>query len=425
VTSAATAALASEVSLEARLEQIAAAGYPTKRDEAWRYAPHAVLDRLSFGLPGTSEDEIFFEIDAQIPALNGPRIVLVNGVFHEAYSDTTALPLGLDLSMPDCATASGAASAAGSAANSLANQVDSGVQLFADAYLALNAAFSGDGVVVHVGPGVHLDTPIHIVMISTLTDTHNTSCSKLAIQVDAGSSATVVETKLGIGSELVGANTRTTISLADSATLDHVVVQDVPSAQVHLSRTEVAQSAKSQLRARLFNLGATYGRLAYEVHLAGEGARVDLSGLYFGSGDQTLDQQISVVHAAKNCTSRQAFRGVLDDESTGVFNGAIEVCPGADGTDAMQSNDNLLLSNRAAANTQPRLEILADDVACKHGATVGQLDAEAMYYLRTRGIAPDEARRLLINGFADQAVQEVGIEVLRTWIAQRLGHGNE
>jgi len=146
--------------------------------------------------------------------------------------------------------------------------------------------------------------------------------------------------------------------------------------------------------------------------------------LYFGSGDQTLDQQINVIHAAENCTSRQAFRGVLDDESTGVFNGAIEVRPGADGTDAAQSNDNLLLSNRAEANTQPRLEILADDVACKHGATVGQLDDEAMYYLRTRGIAVDEARRILINGFADQAVHDVGIEVLRTWIAQRLGHGD-
>jgi Fe-S cluster assembly protein SufD len=116
---------------------------------------------------------------------------------------------------------------------------------------------------------------------------------------------------------------------------------------------------------------------------------------------------------------------VLDDASTGVFNGGIDVRPGADGTDAEQANDNLLLSNRAEANTQPRLEILADEVACKHGATVGQLDDTALYYLRTRGIASDDARRLLINGFADQVVDDVSIEVLRDWITRRLGHDHD
>ena len=135
-----------------------------------------------------------------------------------------------------------------------------------------------------------------------------------------------------------------------------------------------------------------------------------------------LDQQVTVTHVAEDCTSRQTYRGVLDDESTGVFNGGIDVRPGADGTDAEQSNDNLLLSNRAEINTQPRLEILADEVACKHGATVGQLDETAMYYMRSRGIPADEARRLLINGFADQAVDDVGIETVRAWITHRLGH---
>jgi len=422
VTTAATAALASELSPEAQLERIAAIGYPTKRDEAWRYAPHATLHQLSFGPSGAVDTDVLSEIDDQIPALDGPRIVVVNGVVDEARSDVTALPEGVDLSTPGHRV--------GGVADRLAVHPDSAVELaadafVADAFVALNVAFGGDGVGIHVAPGRHLDAPIHIVMVSTSAGTHNTSCSKLAIQIDAGSSVTIVETKLGAGTEFSGGNTRTTISMGDNATLDHIVVQDVPSNQVHLSRTEVTQGAGSELRARLFNLGATYSRLQYDVHLAGEGARADLSGLYFGRGDQTLDQQINVIHAAENCTSRQAFRGVLDDESTGVFNGAIEVRPGANGTDAEQSNDNLLLSNRAEANTQPRLEILADDVACKHGATVGQLDDEAMYYLRTRGIAADEARRLLINGFADQAVHDVGIEALRTWIAQRLGHDDE
>ena len=417
MTGAATAARPSEVSTEALLDQVAAIGYPTKRDEAWRYAPHAVLGRLSFGPPGAFDGGLLAEIDGRIPALDGPRIVVVNGVVDEARSDVTALADGLHISL--------SASRGNAAADDVAVHPDSGLDGVADAFVALNLAFGGDDVRVHVGAGRHLVAPIHVVNVSTVAGAPNASCSRLTIQIDAAGSATVVETKLGAGSEFGGANTRTTISLGDNATLDHIVVQDVPQTQVHLSRADVTQAAGSELRARLFNLGATYGRLAYDVQLAGCGARADLSGLYFGRGDQTLDQQIVVVHGAENCTSRQAFRGVLDDESTGVFNGAIEVRPGADGTDAEQSNDNLLLSSRAEANTQPRLEILADDVACKHGATVGQLDDEAMYYLRTRGIAADDARRLLVNGFADRAVHDVGIEVLRTWITQRLGRDDE
>lgn len=418
MTGAASAVLASEVSLEAQLERIASIGYPTKRDEAWRYAPHAVLRQLSFGPPGVADTGVLAEIDEQIPALDGPRIVIVDGVFDEDRSDITGLADGLDLSSP------GQREHGVTDRTSVLPEHDPGLADVPDAFAALNVAYSGVGVGIHVAEGRQLVAPIHIVTVSTMAGTQNATCSRVAIQLDAGSSATVVETRLGVGTEFGGANTRTTIWLGDNATLDHIIVQDVPSTQVHLSRTEATQGAGSELRVGLFNLGATYGRLAYDVHLAGEGARADLSGLYFGRGDQTLDQQINVIHAAENCTSRQAFRGVLDDESTGVFNGAIEVRPGANGTDAEQSNDNLLLSNRATANTQPRLEILADDVACKHGATVGQLDDEAMYYLRTRGIATDAARRLLIDGFADQVVHDVGNEVLRTWITQRLGHGD-
>jgi len=198
------------------------------------------------------------------------------------------------------------------------------------------------------------------------------------------------------------------------------VLQDVAPTQVHLGRIEVTQGVGSVLRSHLFNLGGRYGRVDYDVRLDGEGALVELTGLYFGRGNQILDQQVTVVHTAPDCTSRQSFRGILDDESTGVFNGGIDVRPGADGTDAEQSNDNLLLSDRAEANTQPRLEILADQVACKHGATVGQLDGDALYYLRTRGIPEAEARRLLIGGFADQAVDAVDDEILRIWITERL-----
>lgn len=401
---------------EAPLAQSDPIDYPTRRDEAWRYAPHSELARLSFGPRVASARSVPADVEAQIPALDGPRIVVVNGVVDDVLSDLTDLCDGLRLST--------LAGALDEQREHLDAHFDRDPDDIADAFVALNIAFGRDGAAVDVAKGHELDTPIHVVDVVIPDGTENASCTGVMIHVGEGSSATVVETRIGYGTEFGGSNTRTTITLDDSATLDHIVLQDVPSTQIQLSRIEVTQAAGSVFRARSFNLGATYGRVAYGVHLFGEGARADLSGLYFGCGDQTLDQQITVIHAAKNCTSRQTFRGVLDDESTGVFNGGIDVRPGADGTDAEQSNDNLLLSNRAEANTQPRLEILADDVACKHGATVGQLDDEALYYLRTRGISTDEARRLLIRGFADQAVHAVHIEILRTWITDRLGHAH-
>lgn len=395
------------------LERAVALGLPTKRNEAWKYAPLRLLADLTFDAAVEMTGDVPADLDTQFPAIDGPRVVVVNGV--------------VDISRSNMAVADGAVIT--SLADALAADSDLAAAHFArsidtvdDTFLAYNLAFGSGGAVIDIAPGVALDTPIHIIDVETPDSTRNASCTGVAIRLGAGSSATVVETRLGLGAEFGGSNVRTTVSLGDDATLEHVLLQDVPDTQIHLSRVEVEQGAGSTFRARSFNLGASYGRVAYDVRLAGAGAHADLSGLFFGFGEQVLDQQVDVIHDAPDCTSRQSFRGVLDDKSTGVFNGGIDVRPGADGTDAEQSNDNLILSMQAEINTQPRLEILADEVACKHGATVGQLDETAMYYMRSRGIAADEARRLLINGFADQVVDDVGIESLRGWITHRLGH---
>lgn len=393
------------------LDRIDAIGYPTKRDEAWRYAPHRMLAELSFGPPVGSGIDVPADLDDQIPALDGPRIVVVNGTVDAELSN---------LAGPDGLCLSTLAEASVERPEQVAAHFDRADEEIADAFVALNIAYGTDGAVVQIADGVVLDAPIHIVDVQLPDGTPNGSCTGVVIHLGAGSSATVIETRIGAGTAFGGSNIRTTITLSDGATLEHVLLQDVPPAQVHLSRVDVTQHAGSTFKARSFNLGAAYGRLAYDVALVGAGARADLSGLFFGVGDQVLDQQVSVTHGAEDCTSRQTYRGVLDDASVGVFSGGIDVRPGADGTDAEQSNDNLLLSNRAEINTQPRLEILADEVACKHGATVGQLDETALYYLRSRGIPVDEARRLLINGFADQAVDDVGIELVRKWILDRL-----
>lgn len=394
------------------LDWVESNGFPTRRNEAWRYAPHKSLADLSFGPPVTLTAELP-DIDAAIPEIEGPRVVIVNGVVDVERS-TLSGPAGVTLST--------LIDARSDASDQLASHFDVAAEQITDAYMALNLAYGGDGAVVRIDAGASVDTPIHIIDVEVPDESRNASCTGVVIEVGAGASATIVETRIGVGADFGGSNIRTTITLGNDATLEHILLQDVPTSHVHLSNIDVSQGADSTFNARSFNLGASFGRVAYRVELAGPRAHADLSGLFFGFGDQVLDQQIDVIHAAENCTSRQSYRGVLDDSSTGVFNGGIDVRPGADGTDAEQANNNLILSDRAEINTQPRLEILADEVACKHGATVGQLDDTAMYYMRSRGIPATEARRLLINGFADQVVDEVNIASVRAWLTTRLGH---
>lgn len=388
---------------------------PTKRDEAWRYAPHRTLAELSFGPSSGRAGSVPADLLDDVVRLEGLCVVIVDGVVDAARSRLGSPVPGVTV-----------ASRAAIGADRFAPAPDTEVQSPADAFVALNAAHGVDGALIDIGSGVVLDAPIHVVDVSPAGGDGSASSTQTHVRLGAGSSATVVETRISAGSGFGGSNVRTVVSLGEGAQLEHVVLQDLAGSQVHLGRVEVEQATSSTFRARSFNLGGAYGRLEYHVVLSGPEASADLAGLYLGSGEQVLDQQVAVVHAAENCVSRQAFRGVLDDRSTGVFNGGIDVRPGADGTDASQSNDNLLLSVQAEVNTQPRLEILADEVSCTHGATVGRLDEDALYYLRTRGVRADDARRLLINGFANQVVDQVGAGAVRTWIADRLGrHGDE
>lgn len=383
---------------------------PTRRDEAWRYAPHRALAELSFGPPSDVPPSLPADLVDSLPSLDGPLVVVVNGA--------------VDTGRSRLVTAAGGATVTASASTDVLSSSSAAVAPL-DGYVVLNVEHARDGAVIEIEPGVHLDAPVHVVDVAVPEQAGRVSCSRTTIRLGAGSSATVVETRVGVGTEPGGSSVHTAVSLGEGAVLEHVVLQDLPATQVHLGRVDVEQSTGASYRYRSFNLGASYGRLECHVALNGPGGRADLGGLFFGTGDQTLDQQITVVHDARDSVSRQTFRGVLDDQSTGVFNGGIDVRRGADGTDAAQSNHNLLLSTRAEVNTQPRLEILADEVACTHGATVGQLDEAALYYLRSRGIPTGEARRVLINGFADEIVDQVQVAAVRDWLSRRLGHDDE
>ncbi len=381
---------------------------PTKKDEAWRYAPHDRLADLTFGLTETSAAPA--EARAAVPPIDSPRVVLVNGTLDPGASNLTAIPEGV--------TFADLASAPAGLVDEL-RSFDHGAPI--DGFSARTEAWAIGGSLIRVdSTGVVL----HVVDIADpgLGDATNTAAGRVLVDIAPGASATIVETRLGHGTAPGGSSIRTSIRIGEAGHLDHIVLQHFPSEQVHLAAVEVTQAGGSEYRASSFNLGGGYSRVEFHVRLDGEAATAEVSGLYVGHGKDVLDQQVTIVHAEPNCSSRQRFRGVLDDSSRGVWVGGVEVAPGADGTDSEQENDNLLLSRRAEVDTQPRLEILADEVSCAHGATVGQLDEDALYYLRSRGIPAAEAAALLVDGFVGEILDTVDDDALVSWVSDRIGH---
>jgi Fe-S cluster assembly protein SufD len=228
-----------------------------------------------------------------------------------------------------------------------------------------------------------------------------------------GSRATIVETHTGLPGEVYCTNAVTEVVLEAGAVVEHYKIQDEADSAFHLALLDVRQDRESHFSSHVFALGSHIARHEVRVNLEGEGADVNLDGLYLPRGDQLHDNPVLVVHAAPGGTSRQLYKGVVDEQGHGVFNGHIVVRPGASGTDARQTNKNLLLSDDAEIDTRPRLEILTDDVKCAHGAAVGRLDEEALFYLRSRGVPEQVARAILTYAFAREMVDLIPLEDLR------------
>ncbi len=229
-----------------------------------------------------------------------------------------------------------------------------------------------------------------------------------------GSQATIVETHIGLPGGVYCTNAVTDVILEAGASVAHYKVQDEAASAFHLALLDVRQGRESNFSSHMFALGAHVARHEVRVNLDGEGADVTLDGLYMPRGDQHHDNPVLVVHNAPRCASRQLYKGVVDDHGHGVFNGHIVVRPDACGTDARQTNKNLLLSDDGEIDTRPRLEILTDDVKCAHGAAVGHLDKDALFYLRSRGVPAQAARGILTYAFAREMVDLIPLEPLRT-----------
>ena len=389
-------------------------GFPTGKDEAWKYTRVAPILEIPFAPvePGARRALSPSDVSALAGELGGPRLVFVNGYFVAELSALPSLPNGVKL---------------GSLAAAFAQESEALEALLwrrlrerPRAFTALNVALGEDGAFIRISPHIRVEEPIHLVFISDAGATPLMSHPLSVVFAGAGSRATIVETHVGIVGGTYLSNAVTEIVLDEGAVVEHYKVQDEIESAFHLASLSVRQGRASRFAAHSVALGAALARHEVQVALEAPEAQVTLNGLYLPRGRQLLDNPTTIEHAAPHGTSRQLYKGVVDGHGRGVFDGRIVVQPGAMKTDASQTNKNLLLSASAQAYTRPRLEIFADDVKCAHGATVGQLDDEALYYLRTRGIPQQQARDLLTYAFASEMVELIQVPPLRCRVQQML-----
>ncbi len=288
-----------------------------------------------------------------------------------------------------------------------------------NAFAALNTALFDEAVVVEIERGAHVAEPIVLHFGGEPHADPEASFPRVLVLARAGSQASVVETYSGADRRLSVAVTE--IVLEEGAILEHTKLQTEGEETFHLQTLAARLSRDSRFTSYNVALGSTLARTDLHVTLAGRGAECHLYGLYVGKDRQHLDNHTVIDHAEPHCLSREVYKGILDDASRGVFHGKIIVRPDAQKTDAIQTNKNLILSREALVNSTPALEILADDVKCKHGSTTGQLDDKALFYLRSRGIGEAEARALLTYAFAAEVAERIPAASVRTAVERELG----
>jgi len=362
-----------------------ATGLPTRRVEAWKYTDLRALAAGGF-VTDAGERHVAALPDA-VATVDGHRLVFVNGRFRPDLSDVGDLPARVAL-------------------GPLGEARELGRTARLDfPMVALNTALFADGLALHVGEGVTLDRPVHLVSLSD-AETPVASHPRHLVVLDDGACATLVESHVGTGPSF--ANTVMEIVLGAGAVLDHTKLQDEGADALHLAHCQVTLGRGATYDGFVAQLGAALARHEARIDLTGERAEARLNGAYVGDGSQTLDNTTFVTHTAPACTSRQVFKGVLGGTARGVFQGKILVEPDAQQTDGHQLNRTLLLSRGAEIDSKPELEIYADDVKCSHGATAGELEDDALFYLRSRGIPLHEARRLLVEAFLAEATALIG-----------------
>jgi Fe-S cluster assembly protein SufD len=398
---------------EARRENLAAfaeAGLPDTRVEAWKYTALRALSQRRF-VQGDAQAAAR-DVDAAalaLPGLAGPRLVFVNGAFRDDLSDLADLPAGLSLQPLSQALAQDA--------EPLRFALSRRYRERGDAFARLNAARAVDGVVLRVAAGAKIAAPVQLVFVGAAADEELAWHARTVVELGEGAELALVERHLGSGAARQLGTLVADLVLRDDARLHHLLVQDAAPEAVLVHRHALQLGARARVLLHALELGGALVRHDLQAELAGDGARLDTRGVFVPRGRQHIDTQLAIRHQALNTASSSMWRGVADGRARGVFRGAIVVAPGADGTDASLNNKNLLLSPNAEIDTKPELEIYADEVQAAHGATVGQLDERALFYLRSRGIPQAEARTLLTAAFCRAVLGDLPDVALREHLA--------
>ncbi|MBI1206168.1 MAG: Fe-S cluster assembly protein SufD [Azospirillum sp.] len=386
-------------------ERFAALGFPGTRQEAWKYTNLRALEKVVFAPPPAAAVSID-RVSSVLPEdLVRHRLVFVDGRFRAALSAVGDLPAGVAITS--------LAAALEATPDLLEGHLGRLGAVDGHALLALNTAFAEDGAVLLLSRGVDLEAPVELVFVTTGVTTAMTS-PRLLVVAEPDSRATVIEHHVGLGETASFSNVVAEIEVGAGARLEHYKVQRESPAAFHIAVATARIGRDACYDNFVLTQGAQLSRSEIRAVFAGTGGDCRLSGAYMVRGHQHCDTTTLIDHAEPQCSSREVYKGALDDHSRAVFQGKIVVRPGAQRTDGHQLNRALLLSEHAEIDSKPELEIYADDVKCSHGCTVGELEDTALFYLRSRGIDRVGARALLTAAFLNEAIDEIPVEAVRT-----------
>lgn len=389
---------------DAAIARFSELGVPSRRDEEWKYSdlgaalqPEYTIDREARTVDRASLEPYFL-------SETGPRLVFINGVFAPAFSNIGVSAPGVTI---------GTIREYGRGAALPDALLDRSASLCPLPFARLNNALATDGVVIRLAREAATSDPAQILFITATDGAAVVSFPCVVVLAETSSQATIVENHIALGQGATLGVALTEIYAAANAHVDHIRTTELDDEAAHLGAILIGQARDSRVESCVIATGGRMVRHDFRVSLDGDGADCNLRGLSMLDGDEHVDNHLLVRHAAPRCTSREYFKNILDGDSRGVFCGRIHVDQNAQKTDGVQTSANLLLSSRAEAVTRPQLEIYADDVKCTHGATVGQIDEEAVFYMQARGVPEPEARTMLVRGFAVEILEEIRVEALR------------
>nr|VFK29315.1 MAG: Iron-regulated ABC transporter permease protein SufD [Candidatus Kentron sp. MB]VFK74746.1 MAG: Iron-regulated ABC transporter permease protein SufD [Candidatus Kentron sp. MB] len=410
-------------------QRFAKIGLPSSHQEAWKYTP---IDAISERLYRPWDEKIStLPQPGDILALSLPDeaahcLVFLNGHYVQSLSRINALPDGVIVD----GLANHASAPSNTFFDALQKYLDRSLTVtsfepspshaLTNGFAALNGAFWSDGAFIHLTPGASIDIPIHLLFISTLDDEQIITHPRILIVAEENSAVEIIEhfTSLGEKDASHFTNVVTEVSVGAGAHVKHCKIQNEAQHALHIATLRTHQEKDSHFSSHSVSVGGRLARNDIHAVIGAEGGECILDGLYMANGRQHVDYHTRIEHAKPHGASRQRYKGVLAGKARGVFDGQVHVHPDAQHTDAKQRNENLLLSKDARVDTKPQLDIFADDVQCAHGATVGQLDKDMVFYLRARGIATDMALNLLTYGFVNEILALAPIPAIKPMLGK-------